>query len=109
MQTPHPPPMKMWRKQDHILRAKELELWTIHGEKFSLPKFKMKMVSASMDLWDIVDRSEKTPLSNVDPKVLKEYQRCVKNAISVICLNMADNQLVYIKSCKGPAEASKTF
>ena len=77
------------------------------GEKFSLWKFKMEMALASVDLWDIVDGSEKAPPSNADPKVLKEYQRRVKKAMSIIVLNLADNQLAHVKSCKGPAEAWK--
>jgi hypothetical protein len=78
-----------------------------HGEKFSLWKFKMEMALASVDLWDIVDGSEKAPPSDADPKVLKEYQRRVKKAMSIIVLNLADNQLAHVKSCKGPAEAWK--
>ena len=54
-----------------------------HGEKFSHWKFKMKMVLASMDLWDILDRSDKAP-SNADPNVLKEYQRRIKKIVSII-------------------------
>ena len=67
----------------------------------------MEMVLASVDIWGIVDKSEKAPPSNVDPKVLKKYPRCMKKAISIIGLNLADNQVVYIKSCKGPVEAWK--
>ena len=58
------------------------------------------MLLASMDLWDIVDRSKEPPPSNVDTKVLKEYQRRIKNSMSIIGLNLADNQLTHIKSCK---------
>ena len=43
-----------------------------HEKKFSLWKFKMEMALASVDLWDIVDGSEKAPPSNADPKVLNE-------------------------------------
>ena len=78
-------------------------------QKFNFWKFKFKMLLASMDLWDIVNGSDEPPPSNVDPKVLKEYQRHVKNAISIIGLNLTDNQLAHIKSCKGPVKAWKTF
>jgi hypothetical protein len=44
----------------------------------SLWKFKTKMLLAFIDLQDIVDRSEETPPSNLDSKVLKEYQRRIK-------------------------------
>ena len=68
-----------------------------HAEKFSLWKYKMEMVLTFMDLWDIVD-----------PKVLKEYQMRVKKAMSIIDLNLADNQLAHTKSCKRQAEVWKT-
>jgi hypothetical protein len=49
-------------------------IYKFNGENFSLWKFKMEMVLASMDLWEIVDRSEEASPSNADPKVIKEYQ-----------------------------------
>ena len=64
---------------------------------------------ASMDLWDIVDGYDKPPPFYVDPKVLKEHQRCIKKAMSIISLNLADNELMYIKIYKGPAEEGKTL
>jgi hypothetical protein len=76
-----------------------------NGENFNLWKFKMEMVLASMDLWEIVDGSEEAPPSNADPKVIKEYQRRAKKAMSTIGINLVDNQLHHIKRCKGPAEA----
>ena len=79
------------------------------GENFNLWKFKMEMVLASMDLWEIVDDTEEPPSSNDDPKVKKDYERRVKKAMSVIGLNLVDNQLAHIKSCKGPAEAWRTL
>ena len=42
-----------------------------YGEKFSLWKFKMETALAFVDLWNIVDGSEKAPPSNADPNVLK--------------------------------------
>jgi hypothetical protein len=42
-------------------------------------------------------------------KILKEYQRCVKKAMFIISLNLADNQLAHLKSCKRRAGAWKTF
>ena len=62
------------------------------------------MVLASIDLWDIVDGSEKAPPFNMDPKFLKEYQRFVKKIMSIIGISLTDNQFTYIKSCKGHAE-----
>ena len=59
----------------------------------------MEMVLASMDFWDIVDGSKKILLYNADPKVLK---RRVERAMSIIGLNLADNQFAHIKSRKDP-------
>ena len=56
------------------------------------------MILASMNHWDIVDIFEKVPLPNVDPKMLKEFQKRVKMAISIIGLNLVDNQLAHITS-----------
>ena len=60
-----------------------------------------------MNLWDIVDGSKEPLPSIANRKVLKEYQRSVKKTMSIIVLNLGDNQLAYIKSCKGPAEEWK--
>ena len=76
-----------------------------NGGKSNLWKSKFKLLLASMDLWDILDISKEHLPSNVDPKVLKEYQRHVTKAMSNINLNLADNQCAYIKSCKRFAEA----
>lgn len=62
-----------------------------HKEKFTLWKFKLKIVLASMDLWGIIDRSKKVSPSNAYPELLKEYQRRIEKAISIIGLNLADN------------------
>jgi hypothetical protein len=72
-----------------------------NGENFSLWKFKMEMVLASMDLWEIVEGSEEAPPSDADPKVIKDYQRHVKKAMSTIGINLVDSQLHHIKRCKG--------
>ena len=62
-----------------------------------------------MNLWDIVNGSEEPPPPNAYSKVVKKYQGRVKKAISIIGLNLTDNQLAYIKSGKGPAEVWNTF
>jgi len=61
-----------------------------NGENFNLWKFKMEMVLASIDLSEIVDGSEETPPSNADPKVIKEYQRRAKKAMSTIAINLVN-------------------
>lgn len=42
-----------------------------NGQNFNFWKFKMEMVLASMDLWDIVDESEEPPSSHCDPRSLR--------------------------------------
>ena len=79
------------------------------GENFGLWKFRMEMVLSSMDLWEIVEDTEEPPSKDDDPKVIKDYNRRVKKAMSVIGLSLVDNQLAHIKGCKGPAEAWKTL
>jgi hypothetical protein len=64
-----------------------------NGENFNLWKFKMEMVLASMDLWEIVDGSKEAPPSNSDPKVIKEYQRRAKKAMSTIAINLVDQEV----------------
>lgn len=39
-----------------------------NGEKFSLGKYKMEMVLAFMNFWDIVNDSKHTSSTNADPK-----------------------------------------
>ena len=77
------------------------------GGKYNIRKFKMKMLLASIDIWDIVDKSEEILPSNADPEILKVYQRRIKKTISMIGLSLMDNQLAYIKSCKRLAESWK--
>lgn len=56
-----------------------------------------------VDFWGIVDNYEEALASNVDPKVKKRNtDKNMNNAISIIALNMADNQLVCIRSCRRP-------
>ena len=58
------------------------------------------MLLVSMDLWDIVDKYKKASPSNAYLKVKKDYQRHAKKVMFIIGLNLADNQLTHIKSCK---------
>lgn len=56
-----------------------------------------------------MDESDEALPSNADSKVLKEYQRHIKKANSIISLNLVDNQLAHMKNCKGPVEVWKTL
>ena len=80
-----------------------------YGERTSLWKFKMEMFLASMNLWDIVNESKKALPSNANRKVLKEFLMHIKKVVSIISLNLADNQLVHIKNCKWPVETWNTL
>lgn len=58
------------------------------------------MILDSVDLWNIVDESDKVSPSNKDSKVFKAYQIHVKKAMSISAFHLADNILVQIKGCK---------
>jgi hypothetical protein len=73
-----------------------------NGENSNLWKFKIEIILAFMNFWNIVNGSKVVPSSNLDPKMLKKYERYIKKAMFIIDLNLADNQLTYIKICKGP-------
>lgn len=62
-----------------------------------------------MDFWNIMDVSEEALPSNAKSKVLKEYERRIKKVVSIISLNLTDNQLAHIKICKGPTEVCMTW
>lgn len=66
-------------------------------------------VLESKDLKDIVNIFNEDSIFNADPKVLKEYQKHLKKAMFIISLNLAENQLAHIKSCKRPVDVWKTF
>ena len=80
-----------------------------NGENFSLWKFKMEMVLASCDLWDIVDESEAAPPSDVVVKDKKAFEKRFKTAFGLIAINLVDKEMAHIKHCKGPREAWKTI
>ncbi|MGH7974689.1 MAG: retrotransposon gag domain-containing protein, partial [bacterium] len=75
------------------------------GGNFHLWKFKMEMLLASKDLWDIVDGSEEAPEEDSDPKMKKAYQRRAKLALSIIATNLVDKQAAHIQHCRDPAKA----
>ena len=92
----------------HILRVNRLESWISFIERslaFGSSKWRWFWLPWT---FGTLYTSEKVLPSNADPKVLNEYQRRVKKAMSMIGLNLADNQFAYIKKCKRPAEACKT-
>ena len=66
-----------------------------YQEIFNLWKIKIEMFLAFINIWDIRDESENAPHSNTDPKLLKDYQRCIKKVMSIIGLNFADNQIAH--------------
>jgi transposase InsO family protein len=75
------------------------------GVNFHLWKFKMEMVMAEKELWEIVEGSEEPPFSSTDPRIMQAYTRREKKAFAILALNLADSQLAHIRSCKTPAEA----
>ena len=65
-------------------------------ENFNFWKLKLEMGLSSVDLWGIV---KEAPSSNVDMKVKKEFQSCIKKAMSVIALNFPTHLQSYHLPC----------
>ena len=80
-----------------------------NGDNFGLWKFKMEMVLAAKDLWDIVDKSESPPPDDAQESTKKEYTRRCKKALAIIAMNLVDKEMLHIKGCTGPAEAWETL
>ena len=78
-----------------------------NGENFNLWKFKMEMILASRDLWDIVDESEEAPPSDANLKDKKAFEKQSKTAFGLIAINLVDKEMAHIKHCKGPTKAWK--
>ena len=66
-------------------------------ENFSLRKFKMEMVLASCDLWDIVDGSKAAPPSDVVVKDKKAFEKRSNTAFGLIAINLVDKEMAHIK------------
>ena len=75
------------------------------GVNFHLLEFKMEMVMAEKELWDIVEGSEQFPHSTTKPRIIQALNRREKKAFAIFALNLFDSQLSLIRSCKSPAEA----
>ena len=73
------------------MRTKGLELWRVPWREISPLELKMEMALVSMDVRDIVDGFKKIPPFNVDPKLLQEYQRCIRKTMFIISLNFINN------------------
>lgn len=79
------------------------------GVYFHLWKFKMEMVLAAKDLWEIVEGSEQEPPdqfeNDYDPKVFKAYQRRSKLELSIIATNLSNKQAAHIQHSRDPSAA----
>lgn len=80
-----------------------------NGENFGMWKFKMEMILAEKDLWDVADGSEEPPSEDADLKTKKAFERKEKKAFALIVTNLADQQIAHIRHCKTPAQAWKTL
>ena len=76
-----------------------------NGENFGLWKFKMEMILAEKDLWDIVDDTEAAPPSIANEQVNKVYEKRTKKVFFMIAIKLVDRELAHIRGCKGAAEA----
>ena len=79
------------------------------GDNFGLWKFKMEMVLAAKDLWNIVDKSKSPPPNDAEESTKNEYTRRCKKALAIITMNLVDKEMLHIKGCTGPAEAWETL
>ena len=70
-----------------------------NGDKFGLWKFKMEMVLAAKDLWDIVDKSESPPPNDAEKSTKKEKTVGYKKALAIIAMNLVDREVLHIKTC----------
>ena len=70
-----------------------------NDDNFGLWKFKMKMVLAAKDLWDIVDKSESPPPNDAEESTKKEYTMRCKKALAIIALNLVNKEMLHIKGC----------
>ena len=76
-----------------------------NGNNFDLWKFKMEMVLAAKDLWDIVDKSESPPSDDAEESTKKEYMRRCKKDLAIIAVNLVDKEMLHIKGCTRQTEA----
>ena len=81
----------------------------INEVNFYLWKFKMEMVLAEKELWEIVEGCEDHPFSSRNPKLIIAYNRREKKAFAILALNLSDSQLSHIRSCKTSTEAWAKF
>ena len=61
------------------------------GVNFHLWKFKIEMVLAEKELWEIVEGSEEPRFFSRDPKVKIAYNRLEKKAFAVLAFNLSDS------------------
>lgn len=76
-----------------------------NGVNFGMWKFKMEMILAEKDLWDVADGGEEPPSADADLKTKKAFERREKKAFALIVTNLADQQIAHIRHCKTLAEA----
>ena len=80
-----------------------------NGDNFGLWKFKMEMVLAAKDLWDIVDKSKSPPPDDAEESTKKKYMRRYKKALAIIAMNLVDKKMLHIKGCTGLVDAWETL
>ena len=69
---------------------------------------KLKCCWHPWNFGDIVDRLEKVLSFNTDHEVLKDYQKCVKKAMSIIGLNLCTSRVVRIEWASGCWHCERT-
>ena len=79
------------------------------GDNFHVWKAKMELLLSTLDLWEIVDESEKAPGEEASSKVKKDYYKREKKALGTIAMNLDEANFMHIISCKRAAHAWKTL
>ena len=74
----------------------------LNSKNYSTWKFKLTHYLIAKDLWGVVDGSETEP---TEATVKAQYEKKLKQAMSLIVFSVSDNLMYLITTCKSPKEA----
>lgn len=77
----------------------------LNGDNYYSWKFQMKMYLIGKDLWEIVSGSEEFPEETASAAVQRAYRKRENLALATICLSVATNLQIYVRSAKTAKEA----
>ena len=70
------------------------------GKNFHTWKFKMELILSEKDLRDIVMGEEEVPDNDASAQIIRNYQKPERKAFCMICLNLANNQLLQVRKAQ---------